>query len=183
MLAYVDDLWLPRNDEECIHELKMVLNEAFTIKDLGNLRYFLGIEVARNEKGVVINQRKYTMDLVNDMGLKYSTPTSFPFPKEMKLSNDYEDLIEDPKVYRRLIGRLLYLNLSRPDISFSVQQQLSQFMSSPRKPHMQAALHVVRYLKGTQNLGLFYPKDGGENFTAYCDADWGNCPYTGRSLT
>lgn len=148
VLVYVDDLLVTWNDEESIQDLNRRLHETFTIKDLGGLRYFLGIEIARNDKGTDISQRKYTIDLVNDMGMKESKPTSFPFPKGMKLSSDQGELLEDSESYKRLIGRLLYLNLSRPDISFFVQQ-LSQFMANPRKPHMQAALHVVRYLKGT----------------------------------
>lgn len=79
------------------------------------------------------------------------------------------------------MGRLLYLNLSKPDISFSVQQ-LSQYMSCPRKPYIQDALHVVRYLKGTTDLELFYPKEGATFFTAFSDADRGSCAFSGKSL-
>ena len=181
-LVYVDDLLLTGDDEEGLQHLKMSLDKAFTIKDLGELRYFLGIEVARSVKGTVINQRKYIQDLISDTGFHNCSPTSFPFPKGVKLSTDEGEPLDNPEVYRSLIGRLLYLNLSRPDITFSVQQ-LSQFMSFPRKPHLQAAFHVLKYLKGTANYGLFYPKDGGEDFVAYSDADWGSCPFSGRSLT
>uniref|UniRef100_A0A803LEU4 Uncharacterized protein n=1 Tax=Chenopodium quinoa TaxID=63459 RepID=A0A803LEU4_CHEQI len=76
------------------------------------------------------------------------TPCTFPFPKGVNLSTESGELLEDPESYRRLVGRLLYLNLSRPDLSFSVQQ-LSQYLGCPRKPLMQAALHVVKYIKGT----------------------------------
>lgn len=76
--------------------------------------------------------------------------------------------MEDPKSFKRLIERLLYLNLSRPDLSFSVKQ-LSQYLSCSRKPHMQAAMHVVRYLKGTTDLGLFYPSDGEHILSTYSD--------------
>lgn len=91
-------------------------------------------------------------------------------------------MLEELDSYKRLIRRLLYLNITRPDLSFSVQQ-LSQYLSCPRKPHMKAALHVVKYLKGTIDLGLFYPSSGIEVFIAYCDADWGSCAHSGRSFT
>ena len=78
--------------------------------------------------------------------------------------------MHDAEMYRRLIGRLLYLNLSRPNISYSVQQ-LSQFMSCPRMPHWNASLHVVRYLKGTEDWGLFYPSSGDITLTSFCDGD------------
>lgn len=90
--------------------------------------------------------------------------------------------MEDPERFRRLIGRLLYLNLSRPDLSYSVQQ-LSQFMSCPRQPHWDAVMHVVRYLKGSISQGLFYPALSTLSMTGFCDADWGACAFSGRSLT
>lgn len=90
--------------------------------------------------------------------------------------------MEDPEIYRRIIGRLLYLNLNRPDMSYSVQQ-LSQFMKEPRRPHLQAAIHLIKYLAGTINLGLFYSADSEIEITAFCDSDWGLCAFSARSLT
>ncbi|XP_021760604.1 uncharacterized protein LOC110725431 [Chenopodium quinoa] len=90
--------------------------------------------------------------------------------------------MQDPEVYRRLIGKLLYLNLTRPDISYIVQQ-LSQFLNAPRAPHYLAATYVLRYLKGTLNYGLFYAANVDLKLSTYCDADWGNCLDSGRSLT
>ncbi|XP_057251310.1 uncharacterized mitochondrial protein AtMg00810-like [Beta vulgaris subsp. vulgaris] len=182
ILVYVDDLILSGDDEDSIKEMKLAMDKAFTIKDLGPLRFFLGIEVARSAKGTMINQRKYALDIVHDTGVENCTPHSFPFPKGVKLSTEEGEMLEDPEMYRRLVGRLLYLNLSRPDLSFSVQQ-LSQYLSCPRKPHMLAAIHVVKYLKGTIDLGLFYPSDSEHTLQAYSDADWGSCAYSGRSLT
>jgi len=91
-------------------------------------------------------------------------------------------LLPKPEVYRRLIGRLLYLNITRPDISYSVQH-LSQFVNQPREPHLQVAFHLLRYLKGTVNAGLFYSASSDLSLSAYTDADWGRCISTRRSLT
>ncbi|CAH9127826.1 unnamed protein product [Cuscuta epithymum] len=108
--------------------------------------------------------------------------TEFPLPRGLKLSIDQGDLLDQPEVYRRIIGRLLYLNVTRPDISYSVQH-LSQFLSQPRLPHFQAALHVVKYLKGTINVGLFYPAVSTLTLTAFSDADWVQCQFSCRSLS
>ena len=109
-------------------------------------------------------------------------PTNSPLPTNLKLSVDQGELLSNPEVYRRLVGRLLYLNITRPHISYSVQH-LSQFVSQPRKPHLQAAFHLLKYLKGTVNAGLFYLANTHLNITAFTDADWGRCISSMRSLT
>lgn len=88
------------------------------------------------------------MDIVHTAGLEGCKPCKFSFPKGIRLSTDEGEVLTDPETYRSIIGRLLYLNLTRPDISYFVQQ-LSQFMACPRKPHLQAAFHVIKYLAGT----------------------------------
>lgn len=115
ILVYVDDLIITGDDEDLIAEVKEILDKAFSIKYLGNLRYFLGIEVARGGKGTMLNQRKYAMDIVKSTGMEGCLSTKFPFPKGVKLSFDEGELLDDPEQYRRLIGILLYLNLTRPD--------------------------------------------------------------------
>ncbi|KAL2938173.1 Retrovirus-related Pol polyprotein from transposon RE1 [Bienertia sinuspersici] len=139
ILAYVDDLLVTGDDEEYMEEIKMKLDHEFTIKDLGELRYFLRLEVLRNDEGTTLCQKKYILDILDQTGCHNARPTHFPFPKGIKLS-DYEgETLANPEIYRSLIRKLLYLNLSRPDISYSVQQ-LSQFMGNPRKPHWQATV-------------------------------------------
>lgn len=122
------------------------------------------------------------MDILADSGLIEAKPAKFPLPKGLKLSSDSGDVMTKPDTYRRLVGRLLYLTLTRPDISYAVQH-LSQFLQEPREPHFQAALHVLRYLKGSASKGLYYSAGGSLDLTAYCDADWGSCKDTLRSLT
>ncbi|XP_021740126.1 uncharacterized protein LOC110706515 [Chenopodium quinoa] len=106
----------------------------------------------------------------------------FPFPKGLKFHKDTGDKFSDPEMYRRIIGKLLYLNMTRPDISYAVQQ-LSQFFGDPRLPHFSAAQHVLKYLKGTLQHGLFYSDNTNLKLQAYCDEDWGTCAYSARSLT
>uniref|UniRef100_A0A3Q7IDL4 Reverse transcriptase Ty1/copia-type domain-containing protein n=1 Tax=Solanum lycopersicum TaxID=4081 RepID=A0A3Q7IDL4_SOLLC len=175
-----------------IHETKEALQHAFKIKDLGELRYFLGLEFARSDTGILIHQRKYTLELLADMGLSGAKPVSTPMEMNLKLtSTEYDDhmnsshndtLLEDPASYQRLIGRLLYLTTTRPDISFA-GQCLSQFMHAPKVSHMDSALRLVRYLKTEPGLGILMSLTGGDSLQVFCDADWGSCINSRRSIT
>ena len=182
IVVYVDDLLVTGNNIEEIDQIKSSLHQKFTIKDLGNLKYFLGIEVLRTDEGIQLNQRKYILDLLADSNLTDCNPAPFPLSKGLHLSTKDVPKLPDPEVYRRIIGKLLYLNLTRPDISYAVQQ-LSQFLQEPAQPHYDAALHVLKYLKGTLNVGLFYKANTPIQLTAYSDADWGTCSFSAKSLS
>ncbi|XP_021744666.1 uncharacterized protein LOC110710650 [Chenopodium quinoa] len=182
ILAYVDDLLITGDNLEEIERLKANLDSEFTIKDLRELRFFIGIEVDRNEHGTLLNQRKYILDILKNVGMEDCKIAKFLFPKGMRLSTETGEILAHPEIYRRIVGKLLYLNITRPDISYSVQQ-LSQFMHCPRKPHLQVALHVIRYLKGTMDWGLYYPRNSELKIEGYSDADWGSCAFSARSLT
>ncbi|VVA41526.1 PREDICTED: Retrovirus-related Pol poly from transposon, partial [Prunus dulcis] len=146
LLIYVDDILITSNDLKAISTLKKFLHSRFRIKDLGDLKYFLGIEVSRSKRGISISQRKYTLEFLKDGGILGAKPVNFPMEKNIKLS-DTGELVRDPSQYRRLVGRLIYLTITRSDITYSVHV-LSRFMHTPRRPHMEAALHVLLYLKG-----------------------------------
>ena len=191
ILVYVDDLLITGNNEVLIQEAKDILHHNFKMKDLGELRYFLGIEFARSKKGILMNQRRYALELVAECGLSggkvTTTPleqnqklTSLEYDKQFNLTNDAE--LDDRRVYQRLIGRLLYLAMTRPDISFVVQH-LSQFMHAPKKSQYDAALHVVRYIKGQPGLGLLMSSKKIGKINAFCDADWASSSLSRRSVT
>ena len=149
LLIYVDDVIIASNDLKEIDVVKKFLHESFTIKDLGELKYFLGIEVARSTKGIMLSQRKYALDVLKDSGFSGSKPVGFPMESSLKLTaNDSSPLLSDPASYRRLIGRLLYLTITRPDLAYAVQA-LNQFMSNPHSTHLQDAKRVLRYIKAT----------------------------------
>ncbi|KAL0461337.1 UNVERIFIED_CONTAM: Retrovirus-related Pol polyprotein from transposon RE1 [Sesamum latifolium] len=137
---------------------------------------------ARCDTGTLITQHKYIRDIIHDAGLTDCKPASTPLPIGLKLSAQHSDPLPDPGSYRRLVGRLLYLSFTRPDISFGAQQ-LSQFVHQPGQPHMDAALHLVRYLKGCPDQGLFFPVSNSPTLTAFCDADWAGCLDSRRSLS
>ncbi|CAL2274238.1 unnamed protein product [Prunus armeniaca] len=180
LLIYVDDILITGNDIDAINSLKSFLHTRFRIKDLGDLKYFLGIEVSRSKKGIYVSQRKYALEILKDYGFLGARPVDFPM-EEAKLS-DKGELLKDPEKYRRLVGRLLYLTITRPDITYSVHV-LSRFMHQLRLPHMDAALRVVRYLKSTPGQGLLFQSDNKLDLIAYCDSDWAGCLITRRSTT
>ena len=126
------------------------------IKDLGNLKYFLGFEIARLFKGISICQWKYTLELLEDAGCLTCKPIFTQMSSDIKLTKDDGDPYEDISCYRRLIGQLIYLTNTRPDIYFAVHH-LSQFLSRPMKAHYQAVIHILKCLKGSPLLWSIFP--------------------------
>lgn len=114
------------------------------MKDLGKLKYFLGLEIARGSEGIFVFQRKYALDIISETGLLRAKPS--PVPTELKLALASGSPHADVQQYRRLIGRLIYLTFTRPELNYIVHI-LSQFMQKPLEEHWLAALRVVRYLK------------------------------------
>ncbi|XP_062152127.1 uncharacterized mitochondrial protein AtMg00810-like [Alnus glutinosa] len=159
-----------------------MLNAKFNLKDLGSLQYFLGLEIARSSSRIFVCQRKYALEILEDSGLLASKPVQFPMKQNLKLSRDDDALLSDASEYRRLIGRLLYLTITRPDLAYLVQT-LSQFMAQPRQPHLDAAYRVLRYIKYAPAQGLFFPANGDLRLKAFCDSDWVGCVDSRRSIT
>jgi hypothetical protein len=146
LIVYVDDIIMTGDDVEEINRLKENLRSAFEIKDLGKLRYFLGIEVSRSEKGIFICQRKYTLDLLKETGMLGCKTVTSPIEPNHKLWDKTARPLEDPTVYKRLIGKLLYLTITRPDITYAASV-LSKFLQNPSHEQLQAAYRVLKYLK------------------------------------
>lgn len=155
---YVDDILLTGNLESEIHKIKRFLDDKFTVKDLKYAKYFLGLELTRLGNGLWVNQRKYILDLLQDAALLGCKPATSPLPKGIKFCSTDGELLAEPQRYKRMVGKLLYLSFTRPDISCATQQ-LSQFIQAPRDSHWQGALHVLRYLKGCPSKGLFFPSE------------------------
>lgn len=140
ILVYVDDLLISGDDKAEIVQLKAQLHDTFTIKDLGLARYFLGSEIARSPAGTTLNQRKFILDILQDSGMAGCKPAKFLLPRGLQLLSGA--VLLDPEVYRSLVGRLLYLTLTWPDISYVVQH-LSQFLQEPKQPHLDVVVHVL----------------------------------------
>ena len=142
----------------------------------------MGIEVARNSEGIYLSQRKYVLDILTETGLLGSKPATFPLEQHQQLGLANGPLLSHPEQYRRLIGKLIYLGVTRPNLSYSVHV-LSQFMQTPREEHWKAALRVVRYLKGTVGQGILLRSDSDLTLYGWCDSDYAGCPLTRQSST
>ena len=182
LIVYIDDIIVTGNDQEAIKSLKEKLAQIFELKDLGPVKYFLGMEVARSKHGIFINQRKYIMDLLKETGLLNCRPAETPIDANQKLELAKAEEVVDVAKFQKLVGKLIYLSHTRPDIAFSVSK-LSQFMHSPGQKHFEAAYRIVRYLKGTPGKGLLFRKNTNLQIQIYTDADWAGCINDRRSTS
>jgi len=181
LLVYVDDIIVTGYNVENTHRITALLDQRFKLKNLGNLNYFLGFEIARGNKGIILSQRKYTIDLLSKTGMLNCSPVSIPMNFSVKYHADGEAL-PDPTTYRRLIGKLIYLTNIRPDITYAVNH-LSQYVSAPTMDHHQAVFRILRYLKGSIGQGIFLDAKSDIHLKSYSDFDWAGCTDTRRSVT
>ena len=175
LIVYVDDIVITSTGQDGIQKLKQHLFSHFQTKDLGKLKYFLGIEVAQSNSGVVISQRKYTLDILTNTGMLNCKPIDTPMDPNVKLVPSQGQLLRDLGRYRRLVGKLNYLTITRPNISFLVSV-VSQLPQSPCDSHWDAIVRIVRYIKGTPGQGVLYENKGHTQVVGYNDANWAGSP-------
>jgi hypothetical protein len=130
IVIYVDDLIITRDSDADIFDLKKLLKQKFEMKDLGELCYFLGIEVVQSPKGIWLLQRQYALNKLSKYGMMGCKPISIPLEQNVKLSANEGDLVEDTTMYRHIVGSLIYMTIIRPDLSYVVGM-VSQFMQTP----------------------------------------------------
>ncbi|KAK9067609.1 hypothetical protein SSX86_011720 [Deinandra increscens subsp. villosa] len=179
LLVYVDDLILTGSNEKVIATFIATLNREFAIKDLGDLNYFLGLEVAYTDDGLFLTQSKYATDILRRAGLLESKPASTPLAPHATFTS-HGPLFNDPSLYRSLVGALQYLTITRPDLSYAVNQ-VSQFLHAPTIVHFEAVKRILRYVKGTIPFGLTFTCPRHNSILGYSDADWARCIETRRS--
>lgn len=177
LLVYVNDIILLSLDASSNATMKQFWKSKFKIKDIGSLKYFIGIEVRRSNKGIQPCQCKYPLNIMVETCMLAFKPLLLPMEPNLKLRRDKGELFNDPVVYRKLVGKLLYLTNIKPDLNHSVHLS-SQFIETPRIHHYNAILKVLRYIKGTPCQRLFFPVDSQLNLTAYLDTSWTDCPNT-----
>ncbi|GKV48448.1 hypothetical protein SLEP1_g55261 [Rubroshorea leprosula] len=180
-LVYVDDIIVTGSNPQLIDSLIQLISNTFSIKDLGSLTYFLGVNAIFTPAGLFLSQAQYIRDLLDKFGMAEAKPVSSPMATTpLQLHQGLK--LSDPSPYRRLVGSLQYLNLTRPDITFAVNR-LSQFLHAPSDVHMQAAKRVLRYLKGSIFHGLLLRRQPLSPLHAFSDSDWAGDKDTLRSTT
>ncbi|CAL5413180.1 unnamed protein product [Camellia sinensis] len=182
LLLYVDDMIITGNDTVGISSLKQFLSRQFEMKDLGLLSYFLGLEISHDPSGYFLSQAKYTSDLLARAGLTDFKTASTLVDLQTRLTPLDGHMLSNATLYRQLVGSLVYLTVTRPDIAYAVHI-VSQFMTIPRSPHYDALVRNLRYLKGTIFHGLHYSAHSFLQLHAFSDADWAEDPTDRCSTT
>jgi hypothetical protein len=189
---YVDDIIFGSTNKSSCEEFSRIMIQKFEMSMMGELKYFLGFQIKQLQEGTFISQTKYIRDILKKFGMKNDKPIKTPMG-----TNGHHDLNTggksiDQKVYRSMIGSLLYLCASRPDIMLSVCM-CARFKANPKEVHLRAFKRIMRYLVYTPKFGLWYPKGSTFNLIGYSDADYagckldrkstsGTCLFLGRSL-
>ena len=181
VLIYIDDIIITSSHLSGINDLISSLQAEFKLKDLGNLSYFLGIHVHRTTTGLYLNQSKYIVDLLHRAHMIGAKPYLAPCTSGKRMTKFDGDPLDDPSLYRTIVGALQYCTLTRPDISYSVNQ-LCQFLHCPTNMHFTTAKRVLCYLKGTPEYGLMFTP-GPLTLEVYCDSNWDGDPIDRRSTS
>lgn len=155
LLIYVDDILITGSCLTTIHHLIQVLNTKFRMKHLGPVNYFLGLQITWTSSHMIINQQKYILDLLQRTGFLHSKPLSTPVISGQKLSLHDGDPLLDTTEFRQVVGALQYITISRPDLTYAVNQ-VCQFMHKPTTTHWNAAKRILCFLKGSVHHGLVY---------------------------
>lgn len=169
--VYVDDLIFTGDDELMMSEFKNSMMREFDMTDLGRMRFFLGIEVLQKSDGIYISQRKYAMEVLKRFSMEESNSVSSPIVPGFKICKDEDGIKVDETYYKQIVGSLMYLTATRPDLMFVVSL-ISRYMAKPTQLHLQVAKRALRYLKGTINYGILYKKRGDEELIAFTDSDY-----------
>ncbi|KAK6149303.1 hypothetical protein DH2020_016828 [Rehmannia glutinosa] len=178
---YVDDIIFGSTNKELCDKFSNLMQGKFEMSMMGEMTFFLGLQVKQLKDGTFISQTKYTRDLMKKFGMEEKSSAKIPMKTSVKMDLDADGKAIDQTRYRALIGSLLYLTASRPDITFAVGV-CARFQSTPKDSHMTAAKRMLRYLKGCQQDGLWYPKEGGFKLIGYLDSDYAGCR-VGRNST
>eukprot|EP00253_Pinus_taeda_P005301 PITA_05301 len=175
-------LYLSQGDELLILSCKKDLATEFEMKDLGLLHYFLGLEIWQRSGGLFVSQGKYAREILEKFNMHGCKPVDTPLPGGWMKEDATSGEEVDATVYRQLVGSLMYLVITRPDICYAVNQ-LSQAMVKPTKLFWNVGKHVLRYLRGTSGYGLWYRQEDEVKLCGFTDADWAGIPTDRKSTS
>jgi hypothetical protein len=179
---YVDDIIFGSTNENLCKEFPKTMQNEFVMSMMGELKFLLGLQIKQTKEGIFLNQFKYVIDLLKRFGLANAKAYGTLMSPSTKLDKDEKGKSVDVKLYRGMIGSLLYLNASRPDIIFSVCL-CTRFQSCPKESHLIAVKRIFRYLLGTIDLGLWYPKSNSFDLISYTDVDFAGCKTDRKSTS
>ncbi|KAK8569030.1 hypothetical protein V6N12_007562 [Hibiscus sabdariffa] len=179
---YVDDIIFGSTNDLLCQEFAKLMQGEFEISMMAELSLFLGLQIKKRKDDIFINQAKYIKEKLKKFGLENVKPQATPMSSSTNLDKDEEGKCVDSKLYRSMIGSLLYLTASRPDIMLSVCL-CSRFQANPKESHLKAVKRIFRYLKDRSSLGLWYPRDSTFDLHAYLDADYGGCKIDRKSTS
>jgi hypothetical protein len=158
------------------------MQSEFEMSLLGELSFFLGLQIRKSNQGIFISQTKYIREMLKRFRMEDCKPIITPMQTSCKLRKDDDSKSTNQRQYRSMIGSLLYVTTSRPDVMQAVGQ-VAQFQAAPKESHVLAVKRIFRYLKGTKEFGLWYPKGKDLSLMAYTDADWAGCIDDQRSTS
>ncbi|GJT50483.1 retrovirus-related pol polyprotein from transposon TNT 1-94 [Tanacetum coccineum] len=179
---YVDDILFAASTPELCDLFAKIMCLKFKMSMMGKISFFLGLQISQSPRGIFINQYKYALESLKKYGYESCDPVDTPMVEKSKLDEDKEGKAVDPSHYRGMIGTLLYLTASRPDLQFAICM-CARYQARPTEKHLNAVKRIFRYLKGTVHRGLWYPKDSSFALTAFADADHAGCQDTRRSTS
>jgi hypothetical protein len=174
VLVYVDDIIFGCNKDSLVQWFASSMESKFEMSMIGELSFFLGLQITQRSKGMFISQEKYLREMLKIFQMEDSKPVGTPMVTGCKLSKDDDSPDVDQSSYRSMIGSLLYITASPPDI-MHVVGMVGRYQSAPKQSHLLAVKRIFRYLKETMTYGLWYPRNQNFQLTAYSDADWANC--------
>nr|GEV12120.1 uncharacterized mitochondrial protein AtMg00810-like [Tanacetum cinerariifolium] len=180
--VYVDDIIFGTTNKELCKAFEKLIKDKFQMSSMGELAFFLGLQVKQKQDEIFISQDKYVAEILRKFGLTDGKPASTPIDIEKPLLNDPDGEDVDVHAYMSIIGSLMYLNSSRPDIMFAICA-CARFQVTPKASHLHAVKRIFRYLKGKPHLGLWYPKDSPFNLVAYSDSDYAGVSLDRKSTT
>eukprot|EP00253_Pinus_taeda_P014226 PITA_14226 len=175
LVLYVDDLILTGSDPNLINHVKSSLKKKFEMTDLGHLHYFLGLQALQSKKVISLSQSKYACDILHHFHMEDCKPAPSPFQSGVKLSVTCTSPKVDATLYRQLVGKLLYLTHTRPNLSFVVGLVV-RFMQTPRESHWKAAKRILCYVRGTVQFGIHYSAEASPLLVGFTDSDWAADP-------
>ena len=179
---YVDDIIFGSTNEKMCKEFESVMKQKFEMSSLGKMSTFLGLQVRQDSEGILVHQAKYVADMLAKFNMQDCKPEYTPMKDRPLLTVDKLGTSVDQTHYRSLIGSLMYLTASRPDIMFAVCQ-CARYQANPKISHLTAVHRIFRYLKGKPNFGLWYPKNSDFDLYAFSDSDYGSCDIDRKSTS